>query len=76
MRPKEKAEELVNEFNSISGKYAFLSIAAAKKAALICVDEILDSEPTKPAYVSFDMEQAFNGVTSYWKRVKEEIEKL
>ena len=74
MTPKDKAEQLVDEFrNSIM---SFLSDSMkdknAKQCALKCVDEIIKANPygeaTKyiPAYSTI----------KYWQEVREEILKL
>jgi len=63
MTPKEKAKELVDKFSDITTGWNF--IEAAKECALICVDEILNGSRL---YYFEDY--------SYWKEVKEEINKL
>ncbi len=74
MIPQEKAKELVNKFrhetDGIAG-YNYDSVNI--KCALIAVDEIINS----------NFNEDFNGhftdlydAVSYWKEVKEEIEKL
>ena len=73
MTPKEKAQELVSKFYSKSD-YERLLVnkywSNAKFCALIAVDEILDDDV-------YDMsEELFENRISYWKEVKQEIEKL
>lgn len=77
MRPKEKAEELVNKFikptikwNPVNGIGYYNDLNAAKECALIAVDEIIANiEPS----VSMDVIEAR---VKYWQEVKQEIEKL
>jgi hypothetical protein len=64
----EKAQELVNKmydemFYYKDGYSSGDAIGAAKKCALIAVDEILENSHT-------------NVFTNYWNEVKQEIEKL
>ena len=61
MTPKEKAEDLFNKFLRV--EYPF----AAKDCALIAVNLLMEE-----AYRQNDYE----GFISYWKEVKQEIEKL
>jgi hypothetical protein len=69
MTPKEKAEELVSRFLSLSvshyddmydGIRDGIRIPLAKKCALIAVNEIIDKD-------------GYNN--DYWKEVKQELEK-
>ena len=67
MTPKEKAEELVEIYDST---LTYLeSKLKAKQCALIAVDEILNN---------IDFTSMINGTDDYnfWQEVKEEIEKL
>lgn len=70
MTPKEKAKELVSRFLYIEGaddcgnSYPYV----AEQCALICVDEILNARTVGDTGVIFD--------ESYWKEVKQEINKL
>ena len=64
----EKAQELVNKmydemFYYKDGYSSSDAIGAAKKCALIAVDEVLENSHT-------------NVFTKYWQEVKQEIEKL
>lgn len=79
MTPKEKAKELVNRFGYYSDPYHygqpnenihFFRITNAKKCALICIDEILES-----------LKRCDNTIKRKWEtrwntEVKQEIEKL
>lgn len=69
MTPKEKAEELVNKYNSGSDLlYWILNWIQAKECALIAVDEILkDREEIDGMRVIND---------PYWLEVKKEINNL
>jgi len=69
MTPKEKAEELVNEMFD----YTEATYQAAKKCALIAVDEIINNNNKIPGNaVGLHIDANIN----YWKEVKQEIEKL
>jgi len=72
MNAKYKAEELVEKFASPYNDLTTLEeieiiIETAKRYALICVEEMLDSNST-----SVDSEDEFE----FWKKVKIEINKL
>jgi hypothetical protein len=69
MKPKEKAEELIDKFEN----YSFMDIDkkissfnSAKQCALIAVDEMIEE------LIVTDFANRF----SYWQEVKQEIEKL
>lgn len=77
---KEKAKELIDEFGKYS--YCFLgsgmltntfspevSIANAKRCALVCVDEILSEYSVLQIETSFCF-----GMYKWWSEVKKEIE--
>jgi hypothetical protein len=77
MTPKEKTEELINEFKSIDIDYndsiegncfMCMSNSDAKQCALIVVNKILEIELIK--------ESIDNYYFKYWKEVKQEIENL
>ena len=76
MTPKEKAEELVEKFtlylgNDNGGTEYYVDELDAKRGALICVDEILQTTPNEVmSYKPFIMN------TDYWQEVKEEVNKL
>jgi hypothetical protein len=63
MTPREKAVELVHKFGMENQYYE-----RAKQCALIAVDEILN--------VTAGLNGWIGGFQSYWKEVKQEIEKL
>lgn len=73
MTPKDKAIELCDKFDDITNS----TLCAAKRCALIAVDEIINSSPSLPilsddgTYGS-DIEES----TKYWQQVKQEIENL
>ena len=64
MTPKEKAEELTLEYYKL-GSHLYIPISLAKQCASIAVDEILKT--LKPPCLN---------EYSYWKEVKQEINKL
>lgn len=66
MNPKEKARELYTKFYWKT----YISHEEAKQCALICVDEILNTEVYK-LYPS-----TLKNEINYWQKVKKEIEKL
>jgi hypothetical protein len=69
MTPKEKAKELVNIFDGIGLQQRNEAIACA----LTCVDEIVKEIQCN----AFDFGATVPmSVYTYWKNVKEEIEKL
>jgi hypothetical protein len=86
MTAKDKAGELFNKYYqydiTIIGidsrmEERGISLYDAKKLALICVDEILNSSPSLPilgdgGYLYEDIELSKN----YWQEVKSELEKL
>lgn len=68
MKPKEKAEELIFKFKNSQDSDGYndvRDIEAAKRCALIAVDEIMDA-----------LEKNGSWNYDYWKQVKQEIEKL
>ena len=82
MTEKEKAEELVHRFQSfILEEDLFpnlhqptLTDSEAKKAALICVDEIIKLNPAKKRIAILRITHWNN--LEYWQAVKDEINKL
>jgi hypothetical protein len=74
MTPKQKAIELTNKFCSYVEGYfgSKKNMIAAKKAALIAVDEIIDSYTKEKSYGYIISDK----IIPYWKDVKQEIEKL
>ncbi len=68
MRPKEKAKILVEKNQGILSKHIFNgTYDIAIELALLCVDEMLNCNTTSVYY-----EEDFE----YWKKVKQEIDKL
>ena len=73
MTPKEKANEIGNKFYQGSvfdydKEGHILEIKRAKDRALICVREIVDSQPSEPT--------EYTDTLGYWKEVMGEIHKL
>ena len=66
MTPKEKAKELTYKYFNWYGDEFYFSLEKAKEAALICVDEIINSIQNLQ----------YNRKTDFWENVKKEIEKL
>lgn len=81
MTPKEKAIELIEQFEQFSDykecdvftqrERMFMN---AKQCALICVEEILNESPSKRYWDTYDDETP--SAITFWQEVKEEIEKL
>jgi hypothetical protein len=69
MTPKEKAKELVKKMERPMDGVSIFRLAA-KKLALIAVDEIISADWYIPTF------EDYKKWTSYWKEVKQEIEKL
>ena len=71
MTPKEKANELVDKFNEhieMVSDYRY-ELGFAKNRALICVDEFIDA-------LSFNSSPTAEGLTEFYEKVKQEINKL
>ena len=66
MTPKEKAKELLDQYNFIYIQN-YISIHEVKQCALIAVDEILEI---------FEDTNGSDYRLEYWTEVKQEIEKL
>jgi hypothetical protein len=67
MIPKDKAKELFDKYYEIMiSANNILNISRAKQYALIAVDEMIEESV---GYLSIDRNK-------YWKKVKQEIEKL
>ena len=85
MTPKEKAEELIFKFKNSQNSDGYndvRDIEAAKRCALIAVDEIISSREDDSA---FNDTMSYNGsdyytphpmYLTYWKQVKQEIDVL
>ena len=65
MTQKEKAEELVDRLYGC----AEINRYEAKRCALVAVDEILFA-------LKYNLDGATSGSVKYWKKVKQEIDKL
>ena len=79
MKPKEKAEELVNKFISHTRVFHELLgwedyIDSAKQCALIAVDEIINSHDYLIDF--FEEAEDYRKIEFYWIEVRKEIEKL
>jgi hypothetical protein len=81
MLPKEKAKALVEKFKEIEiGSEGFHSWGMtdwqARQAAIIAVDEIIDST-REVKEIPFDYHNPLKTTNSvFWQQVKEEIEKM
>jgi hypothetical protein len=79
MSPKEKAEELTNQFMELKhvklSDYSRIEWPTARKCALIVVDEILKANPTSEVSAPFLGTRIYDN-KSYWEQVKQEIENL
>ena len=80
MTPKEKAFELAHKFRLLEirtseNSHIMISMADAKKCALIAVDEILNINPFSFYDKRFHLDR-IKEYEKYWKEVKQEIEKL
>jgi hypothetical protein len=75
MKPKEKAEQLVDKYLEVlPSRNSIMYIAdveTAQKCAIIAVDELIECS------ISYDNYNAtWASQENYWKEVKNEIEKL
>ena len=72
MTPKEKAKELFDKFmKPVDGLHKYpMCFDTAKQCALIAVDEIISADWYIPTF------EDYKKWTSYWKEVKQEIEKI
>jgi hypothetical protein len=75
MTPKEKALELINNFyiNGIQDKGYSMEYADAKQCALICADEIINTEINQD-YIKQDGYML--SLVEFYEEVKQEINKL
>ena len=77
MTPKEKAEDLVNQFKNIlmdedtDCGYEILCTSIAIKNALICADEVMMRVPYKDSVIATD-----DLAIEYWIQVKKELRKM
>ena len=67
MTPKEKAQDLIDEF--LNADYTDISYDGAQQCALIAVDEIIN-------YLLDSDWALVNNKAKFWEDVKQEIEKL
>mgnify|MGYP000896146975 CR=1 FL=1 len=68
LTPKEKAQELITKFGyESSPDWADYNA----RLAIICVDEIIKSNPTFPAKDFF-----VKNAVPFWKQVKKELQKM
>lgn len=76
MTPEEKAKELIEVFRMKIGRSDFHVTNLAKACALICVDEILNSEPMFP-YEGGGYHELWTDrqeeSTNFWQQVKQFI---
>lgn len=86
MTQKEKAKELVDKFKKLSKKKCdcleYMCVCfripdyKAKKMALICVDEIIKSQPQYLPMINMGNAMIDNPAIEFYEGVKQEIEKL
>jgi len=84
MTPKKKAKELVDKYVKLYPSYVIMwrgdvdnAVKNIKQCALIAVDEILNAIPNEYLDVwQGETSMIINEDIAYWKRVKQEIEKL
>ena len=79
MKPKEKAEELVNRYKNLHGHPTeqYLDSEDAKMCALIAVDEIINSSPSLPILGdSGSYAEDIELSKIYWEEVKYAIDEL
>ena len=69
MTAKEKAKELVDRFWELNGDLYWIGKENTKQCALICVDEFIDA-------LSFNSSPTAEGLTEFYEKVKQEINKL
>jgi hypothetical protein len=89
MTPKEKAEQLIDKFYQTTPNEAWINepigiakeykaFNQAKECALIAVDEIIEMSDINKIFYSFYEGNCLTEYTEdfYWKKVKQEIEKI
>ena len=80
MKAKEKAKELVDRFNRINeATGSFITEFQAKQCALMCVDEIINSNPTiviEEIIEHHGYKETIESDIEYWQEVEQEIYKL
>lgn len=89
MKEKDKAIELVKKFKDHVNPYIGSGMLSntfdndailwqSKKCALICIDNIIDSSPTKPltgGYIELYSDMVYEAIF-FWERVKSFVENL
>lgn len=78
MTPKEKAKELYGKFSILVERENFfhddVEHENSKKAAIICVDEIIKNCPFKDYGFKFNsVSSRLEAVSEYWEEVKQEL---
>lgn len=78
MKVKEEAQQIFDKFNKIKHSSSNkIQKFRSKQCALICVDEIINSNPFSPTEGYFEtFYDRINDCIEYWEEVKQEIEKL
>ena len=85
MTPKEKANQLVDNYWLMDKINPSLSKEQAKQCALIAVDEIINSSPSEPNFADWDdcggVDRYYHDAQKthalhFWKEVKKELENL
>ncbi len=78
MDAQEQAQDLWLTFYELlpDGVYSdHAAKAEAKRFAIICVDKILSSAPTRPSFGA-DIYENEKQAVEYWQQVKQEIENI
>lgn len=81
MTVKEKAKELLDKYYNTEcieeTDDAYMCEHLAKKCAILCVDEIINSKPIEPNHEhSESLSGKVESSIQYWEQVKEEINGL
>jgi len=76
LKEKAKAKELVKKFDDILPCEGLTTGETPIKCALIVVDEIINSRPTKPYLGGIDIYEDEKRALRYWQQVKTEINNL
>jgi hypothetical protein len=75
MTPKEKARDLINKFSlKVLDTHLGGSNARVIECALLAVNEILNSDPSRRYWDTYDDETP--SAIIYWEEVKQELNKL
>ena len=75
MTPKEKAKELFDIYYELLFTSDFRD-EESRQSALICVEQILNSDPLSPSGNFESYEQCEGKAYDYWTEVKQEIQNL